>query len=151
MKKCPECGANVEGLLYRCDCCGANLSDRAPFLIQHVRSAESGDFSDYVNRIVDSLEQSVRREEFAPLSCVVLELYCFPQSMILKFNMHKKHYVSLQREKAILTDVVCADDFALMTREQKEATVAKVIDDDLLWLRRRLHKTAGSGKGSASD
>mgnify|MGYP007111756373 CR=1 FL=1 len=28
MKWCPECGADVEGLLYRCDCCGASLEER---------------------------------------------------------------------------------------------------------------------------
>ena len=28
MKWCPECGADVEGLLYRCDCCGASLEEQ---------------------------------------------------------------------------------------------------------------------------
>ena len=29
---CPNCGANVEGLLHRCDCGGADLAPEKPFL-----------------------------------------------------------------------------------------------------------------------
>ena len=28
MKWCPKCGADVEGLLYYCDCCGAFLEEK---------------------------------------------------------------------------------------------------------------------------
>lgn len=141
MKYCPKCGANVEGLIFRCDCCGATLSAIKPFFIQHTRvMVESGDLSNYINRIVEALNASDLKEAYTPLSCVVFEMYCFPESIIMEYKAHNKHYVSIKRKKAILTRLICFEDFIQMEREQKVATVSKVIKEDLLWLLHYLNK-----------
>ena len=58
----------------------------------------------------------------------------------MEHKAHSKHYVSIKRKKAILTRFIRLEDFIQMKREQKVATVSKVIKEDLLWLLHNLNK-----------
>ena len=52
MKFCPNCGANVEGLIHHCDCCGALLSTTSSFFVWHTFVTEaSGDLYVFVKEI----------------------------------------------------------------------------------------------------
>lgn len=141
MRYCPECGANVEGLVFRCDCCGANLSVTNPFFIQHtIVMNESGDLCNYVNKIFEILNASDLKEAYSPLSCAVFDIYCLPDNIMREHKTHSKHYVSIKRKKAILTRFICLEDFIQMDREQKITAVSKLIKEELLWLLHDLNK-----------
>lgn len=140
MKECQNCGANIEELLYRCDCCGAMLSNENPLFVQYSHTmAETGDLSSYMKDILDSLNAS-QLEKFFQLNRIAFEMYCYPKDMILKFGIKTKNYVSLRQEKAILTRVICYEEFVTMSSCQKRAILSEVIKNSLLELCNKINK-----------
>lgn len=120
MKVCPNCGANIEGLLYRCDCCGAMLSNSNSVFVQYTHTmAETGDLGSYMSNILDIINSS-RIYEFFPLDIIAFDIYCYPENMVMKFNIRNKNYVSLRKKKAILTRIICYEEFVTMRRSQKK-------------------------------
>lgn len=140
VKECPNCGANIEGLLYRCDCCGAMLSNSDPVFVQYAHTmAETGDVASYMKDILDKIN-SARIDKFFPLDIIAFEIYCYPKDMVMKFNIRNKNYVSLRKKKAILTRIICYEEFATMRRSQKKAFLSKFVKECLLELCGRINK-----------
>lgn len=135
MKNCPNCGANVEGLLYQCDCCGARLSSNNPVFVQYTNTmAETGDLGSYMKNILEKLNDGQIEKLFFPLNTIAFETYCYPEEMVLKFNIRNKNYVSLRKKKAILTRVICYEEFVVMSKCQKMTFLSEVVKEGLLEL-----------------
>lgn len=135
MKCCPNCGANVEGLLYQCDCCGAMLLQTNPVFVQYTNTvAEAGKVSSYMKVILDKLNLGCVDSYFPQFNTIAFEMYCYPEDMVHKFNIHDKNYVSLRRKKAILTRTIRCEEFLMLEECQKITMLSKLVMEGLLGL-----------------
>lgn len=133
MKNCPNCDANVDGLLYQCDCCGYIFLKNNSLFIQHVNTvAGSGDLAGYLKDILDRLNSSEIAKQFHSLDIVTIEVYCYPKYMVKEYNIKDKNYVSLRKKKAILTRVVCYEEFITLEAQQKAIQLSDLIKECLL-------------------
>ncbi len=58
MKYCPKCQANVEGLIYRCDCCGASLEEKKKklFICGIYELPQCFDFATLIYEMIELLQ-----------------------------------------------------------------------------------------------
>lgn len=146
MDICPNCGANVEGLVYHCDCCGAPLKTVAEMFVYHAMTvAAAGDVTNYLKPIVHRLNKSGLESTFAPIHPIILEVFCYPQHMLQELHIRKKVYLSRKKNKAILTEVIPYDAFTEASQHQKEALVRDAVSHGLSCLLKRI------GKDSAEE
>ena len=55
MNFCPNCGANVEGLISWCDCCGAPLVNDDYIIAHSLYFEEYGDIGRLIDAVVERL------------------------------------------------------------------------------------------------
>jgi hypothetical protein len=140
MKKCQNCGANIEGLLYQCDCCGASLSNTAPVFVQYLHTvAGTGDLADYLKKTLDALNSSDVCTLFFPLETIAFEIHCFPENMVCEFHIKNKNYISIRQKRAILTRLVCYETFVCATQKEKMSIIAGIIKEGLIFLCNKLN------------
>ena len=138
MKECPFCGANVEGLVNRCDCCGANFITNTDLFVENLfMTGVSGDLPNYVRPVLKQLNAGTFREYFESYKTIVFVIYAYPQSMVTELALHDKKYISTKRKKAIFTHVILCEEWAQMTSSQKKSVIQTLILDSLLALERR--------------
>ncbi len=136
MKNCPNCGANVEGLISRCDCCGAMLAQIRPVFVQYINTvASAGTLSVYMKRILDKLNFSGIERFFPQFHTIAFEIYCYPKDMLQEYDIHSKNYVSLRRKKAIITRIVFYREFLSMNGDEIMAQLSELVIRELLNLR----------------
>lgn len=147
MKLCPKCGANVEGLIKRCDCCGASLSTTVKFFQWGSHEFAHG-FGDNVNKIMFELAATVTPQYPEFLDQISITFYCCPKFTASNFNIKNRVTYSASRKKAILTILIdyheyVYDDVAEETynsQSKRKAIIAKAIHQSFLLLRLRLKK-----------
>ena len=148
MKLCPHCGANVEGLIHHCDCCGG-LLDTTPHLFSWCSVDFAHDFgynAGIIMRQIDTTEISPY-EEF--LSGIQFNFYSLPESVAQSENLRNRVYYSPSRKTAIVTVVVYFNDYVYADVDKKIYTakdvrmdmVARAISSGLHNLQARLLKS----------
>ena len=105
MKYCPNCSANVEGLINHCDCCGAPLDTRIHFF-KWGTVEFAFDFGDCVNKIMSEIESIDTSEYHEFLSQISFLFYCFPKSTAENGNIKNRVYYSASRKFAGITILV---------------------------------------------
>ena len=82
-KLCPNCRANVEGLVHRCDCCGAPLDKKPSFFIWHTyMTQESGDLQALTKKIFDEKAVPENLDHLDYAQKIIFDIYCYPQDML---------------------------------------------------------------------
>jgi len=82
-KLCPNCRANVEGLVHRCDCCGAPLDKKPSFFIWHTyMTQESGDLQALTKKIFDEKAVPENPDHLEHVKKIIFDIYCYPQDML---------------------------------------------------------------------
>ena len=82
-KLCPNCQANVEGLVHRCDCCGAPLDKKPSFFIWHTyMTQESGDLQALTKKIFDEKAVPENPDHLDYAQKIIFDIYCYPQDML---------------------------------------------------------------------
>ena len=82
-KLCPNCRANVEGLVHRCDCCGATLDKKPSFFIWHTyMTQESGDLQALTKKIFDEKAVPENPDHLDYAQKIIFDIYCYPQDML---------------------------------------------------------------------
>ena len=132
---CPKCGANVEGLVEWCDCCGAALHPKKTLFSWMTYS--TGAFFDiglYLGEIFDKLDQ-IPPEPYADyLERIEFDFWCFP----IDKKPGVAYYAS--RKQAIVTIAVDADAYLWGTKEEKRGLLLREIKQKLKLLQGRLEK-----------
>ena len=132
---CPKCGANVEGLIQWCDCCGAELNPKKTLFSRMTYC--TGAFFDidiYLNQIFDKLDQ-IPPEPYADvLQRIEFDFWCFSNQK----KTGVAYYAS--RKQAIVTIEVDADGFIYGTKEEKLALLTGEVKAKMDLLRQRLLK-----------
>lgn len=134
-KLCPECGADVEGLIHHCDCCGALL--HPPKTLFHYMVYGTGAFYDithYLNLLFDTLDQ-IDPDPYADfLERIEFDFWCFP----IEKKAGVSYYAS--RKKAIVTIELDAEAYIYGTKEEKLALLLREVRETMKILQKRLAK-----------
>ena len=141
MKLCPQCQANVEGLIGHCDCCGASLDTRTYMFSCGVHDVpECLGFSSLAFQLTEELEpeDTARFADF--LEKVVIELFCYPEAMVIDNNIKNDVYYSAAKKFARVTAVVSYWDFVFADQDKKAGLVARAIHQGIHSLQARLCK-----------
>ena len=134
LKECPNCGADVEGLIHHCDCCGELLYP-AQTLFSYI-VYEAGPFFDiqiYLNEIFDKLanvpvepyQEAIRKIEF--------DFWCYP----IKKKTGVTYYPS--RKQVIVTIRLDNSDYIFCSKREKMKLLVDEMQSmiDLLEIRLR--------------
>ena len=114
LKECPNCGADVEGLIHHCDCCGELLYPKETLFSYMVYEAGSYfDIQLYLNKIFDKLsevpvapyQEAIRRIEF--------DFWCYP----IKKKPGATYYSS--RKSVIATIRLDNSDYIFCSKQEK--------------------------------
>ena len=132
---CPKCGANVEGLVHHCDCCGALLNPKQTLFSRMVYC--TGAFFDidiYLNQIFDKLDHISPEPYGNVLQRIEFDFWCFP----IKKKTGVSYYGS--RKQAIVTIEVDADEYLYRKKEEKLALLTCEVKEKMDMLHQRLAK-----------
>lgn len=132
---CPKCGANVEGLIKWCDCCGAELHPKNTLFSRMTYC--TGAFFDvdlYLNQIFDKLDHISPEPYGDVLQRIEFDFWCFP----IKKKTGVTYYAS--RKQVIVTIEVDADEYIYSTKEEKLALLTREVKEKMDLLHHRLLK-----------
>ena len=143
MKWCPKCGADVEGLLYRCDCCGASLEEKKKrfFTCSIYELPQCLGFSSLTYEMIDALQPKnpEKYEDF--LEEVGIRMVCYPEAILADGNIKDRLRYSQKKKYAGLTITVDFDEFVYADRKEKASLVAKAILQGVSLLQTRFYKS----------
>lgn len=135
LKECPHCGADVEGLIHYCDCCGEELypqQSRFSYMVY-----EAGPFFDimiYLSIIFDKLAE-IPVEPYAEyIQRVEFDFWCYP----IKKKTGAVYYAS--RKQVIATVQVDGNDYLYSSKAEKLNYLADEVQSKMDMLQTRLHK-----------
>lgn len=143
MKWCPECGADVEGLLYRCDCCGASLKEKKKrfFTCAVYELPQCFGFSSLTYEMIDALQPESPEKYGDFLEEVGIRMICYPESLLVDGNIKNRLQYSQKKKYAGLTITVNFNDFVYADNAEKANLVATALLHGIHLLQTRLHKS----------
>lgn len=143
MKCCPKCGADVEGLLHRCDCCGASLEllKRRFFNCGIYELPQCLGFSSLIYEMVDALQPKNPEKYEVFLESVGISMVCYPEWMLMDGNIKNRLNYSQKKKYAGITITVNYNDFVSADNEEKANLVATALLQGIHLLQARLHKS----------
>ena len=142
MKYCPKCQANVEGLIYRCDCCGALLEQRKKrfFTCGIYELPQCLGFSTLTREMIDALQPATPEKYESFLEEVGIRMVCYPESILVDGNIKTRLNYSPKKKHASLTITVDYNEFVCADRERKASLVAAALLQGIHLLQARLQK-----------
>lgn len=126
MKKCKYCGANVEGLINRCDCCGAPLiQDKVVW--QSKVTAYTGDLPQYLKKVFEQLDEEKIKKLFPCQDILIFEFFCWPDDMLEERKVKNKIFSRRREKQAVVTTIIPFDSFVGQTNSSKERLIKSVV------------------------
>ena len=143
MKWCPKCGADVEGLLYCCDCCGASLEEKKKrfFTCGVYELPQCFGFSSLTYEMIAALQPESPEKYGDFLEEVGIRMICYPESILSNGNIKNLLRYSQKKKHAGLTITVNFNDFVYADREEKASLVATALLNGIHLLQARLYKS----------
>ena len=143
MKYCPECQANVEGLVYYCDCCGASLEEKKKqfFFCAIYELPQCFGFSELTREMIDGLQPTNFEKYEAFLQEVGIRMVCYPKFILADGKIKNQLYYSQKKKSARMTIVVNFNDFVGADRGKKASLVATALLQSVHLLQTRLNKS----------
>ena len=147
MKLCPNCGANVEGLIHHCDCCLTLLNPPEKKLWYANTFEVAFDFHTYVHSVVNKMETIKDIVYWEYFEAIYLDMYCYPTGMVQYLKL--KHFVrcSLLQKRVDMRILVDYDAFVQSDKDAKRRMVETAILDSHEVLEKRLEKAKIQGGG----
>ena len=141
MKICPKCGADVEGLIYRCDLCYALLDPRITLFrsVDYTLPACVG-FSSLSESMLEALEPDDPDQYSGFLKKIEFDLYCWPESLIRSEKVRNRVWYSARQKFARVYAVVDINDYVYGNQDEKTSLVAEALLHGILSLHARLQK-----------
>lgn len=143
MKYCPKCHANVEGLIYHCDCCGASLEPikKRFFICGIYELPQCLGFSSLTQEMIDALQPTNPEKYEVFLEQVELSVICYPEWMLIDGNIKDRLQYSSTKKRASLTITVNYNKFVYADRDEKASLVATALLQGVHLLQKRLLKS----------
>lgn len=142
MKFCTRCGANIEGLVRHCDCCGAPivLQDELVFWNTFMTQA-SGDLAFWTNQLFQKVISRTHFSHFDNLSKIKFELYCYPTEIITSENLKSRVYHSKTKKEFRVRIVMNYGEYTLATPQKRKTLVADSIVQGIYLIKNKLPKS----------
>lgn len=142
MKYCPKCQANVEGLLFRCDCCGASLEQKKKrfFSCGIYELPQCLGFSKLTREMIEALQPENPEKYETFLEEVGIRMVCYPEAMLAEGNIRNRLYYSRKKKLASMTITVDFNDFIRADSEEKSRLIAGALLQGVHLLQTRLYK-----------
>ncbi len=138
MNVCKNCGANVEGLTHHCDCCGALLCTTTSFWVWHTFATEaSGDVYTFMREIFCQFDRIDFSKYDNILQTIEVNVFCYPESMIIEQGIKNRLYFSTVRKKASLTVVLNFDKYIGGSRSEKKELVRVALKAGFMRIRKK--------------
>lgn len=132
MRLCPNCGANIDGLVGWCDCCGmALLSNEYVVLFEH-DYIEAGDIGKYLNDAVANLNKLGLEQFSSSFSRIELITYCYPIQLARELNLTSRIRLSRKDRKATVTVVFNYEIYIKLSAAEKAAYVNHTLNVAIL-------------------
>ena len=147
MKYCPECQANVEGLLYRCDCCGASLEqkEKSLFKCSIFELPQCLGLDSATRELIDALQPQNADEYNDFLELIGVSVICYPVWMLKNGKIRNKVYYSQKKKYVGITVIVNFDDFVKASeandKDEKYSLVANALLSGIYSMQKRLQKS----------
>ena len=140
MKFCRYCGANVEGLVHHCDCCGAPLEISNDIFIWHIFvTSGAGDVPQFVKEQFDKINQiAANYQEVLP--CITFNIYCYPSEMVQSHRIKDSIRVFSSQRKVSIRLVIDYESYVNSPVSEKKCLIRNAILKTLAQLRHRLDK-----------
>ena len=141
MKYCPNCGADVEGLLHRCDLCFAILDPEyhfwgnAQYLLPQCLH-----FSQIVREILAAIEPPDVSKHAEYLNHAIFGLVCYTPGMCehMGIKEHVRYYPS--KKRADMTAIIDVREYMYATRKEKEKLIADAMHRSIIMLDARMKR-----------
>lgn len=132
MKSCPNCGANIDGLVGWCDCCGmALLSSEYVVLFEH-DYIEAGDIGKYLTNAVANLNK-LGLEQFSPsFSRIEFITYCYPAQLVRDLKLTNRIRLSRKARRATVTLVFNYEVYIKLSAAEKNTYVNHTVHTAIL-------------------
>lgn len=142
MKCCPECGADVEGLLYRCDCCGASLEEKKKrfFTCGIYELPQCLGFSSLTYEMLDAIQPKNPEKYETFLNEVGIRMICYPESILADGNIKNQVQYFPKNKCARLTITVNFSEFIYADKKEKANLIATALLQGIHFLQTRLQK-----------
>lgn len=127
MKLCPNCGANIEGLISWCDCCGAPFENDDYMILYAHDFQEAGDIDQIISAVVARLNRKNLPAVLPSISKIELVTYCYPGALVKELNLRNRSRFSKKTNRATITIVFDYELYIKMTASEKEAYVEQTI------------------------
>lgn len=141
MKYCPKCQANVEGLIYRCDCCGALLKPEKRFFTCGIYELpQCLYFSSLTYEMMEALQPKNPEQYDTFLEQVGISMVCYPEWMLIDGKIKDRLSYSPKKKYASMTITVDYDQFVAADYEEKADLIAAALLKSIHLLQERLRK-----------
>lgn len=130
----------MEGLVYRCDCCGASLKQKKKrlFTCGIYELPQCLGFSTLTREMIGGLQPTAPEKYETFLEEVGIRMVCYPESILADGNIQNKLCYSLKKRRVSMTVVVNYSDFVSADREEKACLVATALLQGIHLLQARL-------------
>lgn len=140
LKTCPNCGANVEGLIHHCDCCSELLYPEKRFLTWLIWEFPCGFTHVFEQGLIPKLKKFKGDQYSSFLDHIFFDLYCYPKFVIEGQKIRSGvRYYALKKDATVKV-VIEATEFANSDVDKKSELIAKSMYEGLQILNSRLHK-----------
>lgn len=139
MRLCPNCGANIDGLVGWCDCCGMALLQNEYIVLFEHDYIEAGDIGKYLNDAVANLNK-LGLERFSPsFSRIELITYCYPVQLVRELNLTSRFRLSRKARRATVTVVFNYEVYTKLSPAEKATYVNHTVNTKIIDLFQKKH------------
>lgn len=132
MKRCHNCGSNVEGLIGWCDCCGAALTEPEYVCLFAHDYMGSGDITDLLSDFVARLNHSGLEQICPVVSRVELITYCYPASLVEELGLKNRSRFSNKNSSLTITVVFDYERYTTMSKNEKRNYTTETVKNSIL-------------------
>ena len=141
MKYCPKCQANVEGLLYWCDCCGEELEHKKQFFLCSIYELpQCLGFSALTQEMIAAIQPATPEKYESYVKEIGIQMVCYPEAILADGNIKNRLFYSQKKKYASITITVNFNDFISADIQGKGNLIAKALLQGVRLLQKRLQK-----------
>lgn len=128
MRLCPNCGANIDGLVGWCDCCGMALLPNEYIVLFEHDYIEAGDIGKYLNDSVANLNKLGLERFSSSFSRIEFITYCYPIQLVRELNLTSSIRLSRKDRKATVTVVFNYEVYIKLSTAEKATYVNHTVN-----------------------
>lgn len=142
MEFCSHCGANIEGLIDHCDCCGAPIVLRDELVNWNTFMTQaSGDLAFWANHLFREAVSAVKPPHLKDIQRIKFELFCYPEEIISSEKIKTSVYFSSIKKLVRVRIVMDFDAYTSKTSLERKRMVVDSIIQGIHIIQNRIPKS----------